>query len=410
VSGAVQAQGSGLPSAQAQGTPQGRSLIDAWRRVGLRLWFNSSAMWLALGTGAVIVWPWVLAGSLGSIGTTAANVLQVLPNALGEEILFRGFAFAWLWRALAVSPQSSPQAEEAPTRGGRWMAAAGSLLLFVAAQGGTVLPSGDWGSLLRFGAGLLLGLLAIELTVRAGGSIWPAVVVHFLYDWFHVAFVDPRSNEEILHWLVQVWAPVAAGGVGLLLWMGRKIVKSIALPLSISRAGNRLGLVTAAGLALIAWLGVVLLYGTLGLPGFHPDGFLIFLEEQADLSSAAGIADPVERRAWVYHALVETAERSQAPLWAELDRRDVADRSHYLINMIEVQERPGLRRAFAKEPGNRYCSSPVCGPILAVSNFPTWTPAARAGWSGTSARWGPTACGGWGPPARVSSWVMPIRV
>jgi subtilisin family serine protease len=49
--------------------------------------------------------------------------------------------------------------------------------------------------------------------------------------------------------------------------------------------------------------------------------------------------------------LVETAERSQAQLRAELDRRGVAYRPHYLVNMIEVPSRPGLRRAMAKEPG-----------------------------------------------------------
>ncbi|MGD8903435.1 MAG: hypothetical protein PVI67_07710, partial [Anaerolineae bacterium] len=75
------------------------TLGAAWRRVGLRLWFNPTAVWLALACGAGIVWPWVVAGSLGSPGTTVANLLQALPNGLNEEILFRGFVFAWLWRA-----------------------------------------------------------------------------------------------------------------------------------------------------------------------------------------------------------------------------------------------------------------------------------------------------------------------
>ncbi len=322
---------------------QGGSLTAAWRRVGLRLWFNPVAPWLALGVGAAIIWPWVLVGSLGSTGTTAASVLQALPNAVGEEILFRGFAFAWLWRAVAIPWQSPPQV--ARKRRG---AAAASLLLFVAAQGGTILPTGDWGALLRFVSALLLGLLTAELTVRAGGSIWPAVMVHFLYDWFHLAFVDPRS-QEILHWLVQIWAPLAAGGLGLLLWLGRTVVRAIrdqATP-----QWSRWGWLTTAIPAGVAWMGVLVLYFTLGVPGFHQDGFLIVLEEQADLSPAASIADPVERRAWVYATLVETAERTQAPLWAELARRDVTYRPHYLINMIEVEGRPGLRRTFAQRPG-----------------------------------------------------------
>jgi hypothetical protein len=186
---------------------QAGSLLGAWRRSGLRLWRNPSALWLAMAAGALIVWPWVVVGSLGSPGTTTANLLQALPPALNQEILFRGFAFAWLWRAAR----------------GRRAGAVASLILFIAAQGGTALPYGDWEALLRFGSALMLGLLAVELTIRAGGSIWPAVVVHLCYDWFRLAFVDPRSVEEVLHWVARAWAPMAAGGLGLLLWLGRKL-------------------------------------------------------------------------------------------------------------------------------------------------------------------------------------------
>ncbi len=314
---------------------QSSTLPEAWRRVGLRLWLNPSSAWLALASGAVIVWLWVIAGSLGSPGTTAANLLQALPNALNEEILFRGFAFAWLWRA---------------TRG-RSGAAAASLLLFVAAQGGSVLPYGDWGALPRLLSAAALGLLCVELTVRAGGSIWPAVVAHLMYDWFRYAFVDPRVVEEMLILLARIWAPLAAGVLGMLLWIGRKAVAALGGSAAMGRQAGPGGAVAAAILAVLGWAGVVILYLTMGAPGFHPDGFLIFLEEQADLGAADSISDPVERRDWVYRTLVETAERSQASLRDELDRRGVSYRPHYLINMIEVQGRPGLRRAFVGEPG-----------------------------------------------------------
>jgi subtilisin family serine protease len=320
-----------------EGRRQG-SLLRAWQRVGLRLWSGSSAamypsLWLALGAAALAVWPWVLVGSLGSIGTSLANALQVLPGALGAEILFRGFALAWLWRAV----------------GHRRAAAVASLLLFVAAQGGTVLPHGDWGALLRFVTALLLGLLVTELTVRAAGSIWPAVIVHFLSSYFVVAFVDPRSQEEIWQWLARGWTALALGGVGLLLWLGRKVLQAMRGQPS-PRPGLA-GTISSAGLATSTWAVVAILYVTMGLPGFHPDGFVIFLSQEADLSPAAAIADPAERRAWVYDTLVATAEQSQAALRAELDRHGVAYRPHYLINAIEVLERPSLRRHFAGEPG-----------------------------------------------------------
>jgi subtilisin family serine protease/membrane protease YdiL (CAAX protease family) len=313
------------------------SLLRAWRRVGLRLWLNPSALWLGLAAGAVIVWPWVVVGSLGSPGTTMGNLLQALPTALNEEILFRGFAFAWLWRAAR----------------NRRAAAIASLLLFVAAQGGTTLPYGDWDALLRFGSALLLGLLTVELTIRAGGSVWPAVVVHLLYNWFSLAFVDPRSVEQVLHWVARIWAPLTAGGLGLLLWLGRKASERTAPSPTPSQVVRRraAGTIAPLLLACLLWAGTITLYLAAGVPGFHPDGFLIFLEEQADLSPAQAMTDPLERRAWVYQTLVETAERSQAPLRAELQRRGANFRPHYLVNMIEVRGRPELRRAFAEQQG-----------------------------------------------------------
>ncbi|MFN2224844.1 MAG: S8 family serine peptidase [Anaerolineae bacterium] len=325
--GWMQARGAGRRQAGSG------SLLKAWHRVGLRLWFHPSALWLALAAGAIIIWPWVVVGSLGSPGTTLATIVQALPNALNGEILFRGFALAWLW----------------PAARGRTRAAAASLVLFMAAQGGTVLPTGDLAAPLRFLAALGLGLLATELTVRAGASIWPAVVVHFLYDWFHLAFVDPRSQEEYLHWGAAAWAPLVAGALGTALWVGRKLVES-----QRQRRAPRhsaAGDFAAGGLALLAWLTVLALYLGAGVPGFHPDGFLIYMQEQADLGPAAAIADPAERRAWVYDALVETAERTQGDLRAELDRRGVAYRPHYLVNAVEVLERPGLRRRLADWPG-----------------------------------------------------------
>jgi hypothetical protein len=325
--GWMQARGSGL---RQEGSG---SLLKAWHRAGLRLPFEPSAAWLALAAGAAIVWPWVVVGSLGSPGTTWANAVQALPNALNGEILFRGFALAWLW----------------PAARGRTRAAAASLLLFVAAQGGTALPSGDLAALPRFAAAMGLGLLVTELTVRAGGSVWPAVAVHFLYNWFHLAFVDPRSQQEYLHWAAAAWAPLAAGGLGLLLWLGRKLVEGARARRAPRH--SQAGAISAAGLALLAWASVLALYLAAGVPGFHPDGFLIFLEQEADLGPAASIADAAERRAWVYQALVEAAEDSQGPLRAELDRRGVDYRPHYLINAIEVLGRPGLRRRFADWPG-----------------------------------------------------------
>jgi len=65
--------------------------------------------------------------------------------------------------------------------------------------------------------------------------------------------------------------------------------------------------------------------------------FLVVLREQADLSGAPAIRRPAERRRFVYEALSEPAERTQAPLLDLLRRKGVPARPHFLLNMIEVE-------------------------------------------------------------------------
>jgi serine protease AprX len=65
--------------------------------------------------------------------------------------------------------------------------------------------------------------------------------------------------------------------------------------------------------------------------------FLVVLRERADLSAASAIPDRTERRRFVYDALRERAAAAQAPLRARLDRAGVTYRSHYLVNMVEVE-------------------------------------------------------------------------
>ncbi len=82
-----------------------------------------------------------------------------------------------------------------------------------------------------------------------------------------------------------------------------------------------------------------------------PASFLVVFREQADLSGAAAIADRGERRRYVYEALRSRAEASQARLVEELRREGVRHRSHYLVNMLEVEADEATARALARAPG-----------------------------------------------------------
>ncbi len=64
--------------------------------------------------------------------------------------------------------------------------------------------------------------------------------------------------------------------------------------------------------------------------------YIIVMEEQADLSAAYLIEDWDERGRYVYETLKATAERSQAPVLEELDRRGVAYQSFIAGNEIYV--------------------------------------------------------------------------
>jgi len=108
--------------------------------------------------------------------------------------------------------------------------------------------------------------------------------------------------------------------------------QSTSVPLTIRNAGNATLTFTiteeAATAAIAASAGRPLAFPTpkvdpalLEALNAAPDGqatFFVYLDEQADLSAAHGIADRKERRRYVYRTLQETARRTQASLLADL--------------------------------------------------------------------------------------------
>jgi serine protease AprX len=65
--------------------------------------------------------------------------------------------------------------------------------------------------------------------------------------------------------------------------------------------------------------------------------FLVYLTEQADISAAARLPTKVQRAAYVYQQLSQTAHRSQAPLLAALQQRGVAVRTYWIANLLWVR-------------------------------------------------------------------------
>ena len=196
------------------------------------------------------------------------------------------------------------------------LAAVMALLVYLAFTPSKILPHDDWGKLVLLITAIPFALLVTELRALTG-SIWAGILFATAYRAFPLLFTDPRVELPLITepWqtMARFWMLVAAGGLVLLLWAGRQLLAP----------RWRLSGWSTAGLAVIAalliwgsWFGLWL---GLGYPGFYNDGFLIIMAEQADVSEAEQMAEPISRRAFVRNRLIETAERTQAPVREALE-------------------------------------------------------------------------------------------
>jgi serine protease AprX len=78
--------------------------------------------------------------------------------------------------------------------------------------------------------------------------------------------------------------------------------------------------------------------------------FLVLLTEQADLSQIATLPTKEAKGRAVYDALRSVAQRTQAPLRAELDGLGIVYRSFYVVNMLAVRGDASLATALAARP------------------------------------------------------------
>ena len=121
-----------------------------------------------------------------------------------------------------------------------------------------------------------------------------------------------------------------------------------------------------AGGATLTWLVAIALYLILGQPGLHGDRLYVVLKDQADLSQAPGIADPLARRQQVYQTLVAHANDTQAPIRRTLDRLGVDYTPYYLVNAMEVEGGPLVRAWLSRRSEvDRVLHSPVLRPLPA---------------------------------------------
>jgi serine protease AprX len=276
---------------------------------------------------------WPLTGALGDRWDSLSILWQSLAEVLPEEFLFRGVVLGFLLR---VFPQQ------------KLRAAIISLLIYLAFIPSRILPTGDWGAVGSVFVLIPLALLTMELRVRTG-SIWAGLLVAWLYRAMPQLFTDPR--DEIMdpaQWLAGGWMVIMAGGLAIILWLVRR------RPVQRQRFSKGARLRLAALLATVTWAGWFGTWVVAGEPGFHDDGFIIMMSEQADVSAAYDIAERRARRAYVYDTLVQTAQQTQPPLRDRLTEAGFSFRPYYLVNMIYVSGYHRQRNEFADLPGVAY--------------------------------------------------------
>jgi subtilisin family serine protease len=295
-----------------------------------------SPLLLALALAVLVTIPWPVTGALGDSLTSLSLLLRTLALALPQAVLVWGVVFCLLTATFAKP----------------WLAALLSIVLYAPSAYGEMLPGGEF-SVLLDGASLVpLAFLLTELRTRRSG-IYPLLPIALCYHLAPSLFVDPRDTlaggiPEGQHILSQTVAWAIALVAGPVLWAVRKLSRGLRERVQVP-GWMRACLATLVLFAVCGiWAG---LYVTRGRPGFHNDGFLIILDEQADLSAAHGIAVRDTRVQYVYDTLVATADRTQAPLREELDQLGAPYRSYYVMNMIRVDGRRWLAGRFKSRAG-----------------------------------------------------------
>lgn len=303
---------------------------------------------LALLLAPVVAVPWLAWGALGSWLDTLLDLGGALSLGLFAGVLIDSFLI-------------QPLRAEAPdVRSGGY--AAGTTLLIL----GTGFGFGG-SQLLLMIVLPALGYLVVALSrfaERSGKQAWlPVAALVGLVAAAPLALIDP--SELSIFTLGQNetsdWAYRAALLSMLIAW-----VLGWILPALLRRNTSTLNTRLVGGLAVLAWIGGLLLYFFAGQPGFYGDRLFVILKDQADVSSAANIPDRTQRLRYVYTTLRDHANTSQARLRAELDRMGIQYQPYYLVNGIEVNGDSLVQTYLEQQPEvGRILYSPHLRPLPA---------------------------------------------
>jgi hypothetical protein len=332
-------------------------LFLIWWRFDAKLSVSSATLtWLALTLAALVCYPWLAWGALGSPLDSVLNLGTGLVLGLSSGVTL-GF---FLWDPLR---RASKGKSKDITLGG--FAAAAFLLMIASGLGfnGTqlllmiALPALGW---------LVADLAFSDASPGYNRSWWSVALLVGVAAAAPLMLFDPDELNLLLDSFATdslTWALRAALATSL-----------IALTLGLilfwlrDRSFWRPSPLAAMFVPVATWSVALLVYLLAGQPGFHGDRLFVILNTRADLSQAVSISDQEARRDFVYHQLVAEAEGSQADIRATLDRFGIDYTPYYLVNGLAVDGGPLVRMWLSSRPEvERVLDNPILRPLPALS-------------------------------------------
>lgn len=321
------------------------------RRGGAPVQVASGAAWPTLLAAALIGIPWVVWGALGSWLDTVLNLAAALLLGLSTAHTLSRYLFPHL-KGIEGEPRLSfflggLAAGVAISTMGASFGHNGQqiiLLFLLSGLGWLATAIGCWGApenpaINRRSVSLLVGLVAAA----------------------PLLFVDPEELALILNLGSRDVAYYAF--LATLIGLGTSLVLGLVAWALHHRGGGRRPILSAIAASAVL-MGLAIAYWLIGQPGLYGEQLYVIMVDQADLSAAAGIDDPVERRTYVYQTLVQHADATQDGIRRALDTTGVAYKPYYLVNALEVDAGPLLRLWLESRPEvDRVLVSPELRPL-----------------------------------------------
>jgi subtilisin family serine protease len=321
-----------------------------------------ATLWIGVALSALLTLAWPFTGALGDVVASLRLVVETAAEVWPVILLIWGVTFPLCMTAYERS----------------WLAALQSVLLYTGALAFGVLPNADWNALFNALITAPLAFLLTELRARSKGPL-PLLLPALFYPLMPLLFTDPRDVQfqgipALQHVLAHLysWVTLLIAGPGL--WLARKLRQRRQVAATERPSPRPLGAITSVVVAVILWGAWAAVYLLAGTPGFYNDGFLIIMEEQADLQPAYEIEAREERLTYVRETLIETAEETQAPIREELEARGWGYRPYYVMNMIRVDGHHWRMDDFEALPGvATVIRNPNVRPYPRSIKLPTYT-------------------------------------